>query len=866
MFQTNSADLSDAEHVDDIIFQSISAADAYIHLGQGDIDEIVSNMARVAHSQHLRFARMLVDETGRGIVEDKAVENIFASSGLEVKLQSILSVASVEECRVDGYQMIAEPIGVLAAFPPAAHPVVTIFLQAILSIKTRNPIVFSFHPSVWQSSLMAAQLMQKAAVDAGAPPHAIQWLAHESGQAVSGLLASTEISCILIDGDQSTLPSEYVANIPILGMGLMNTPCLIDRSADIERAATDVVSSKYFDNGLVSTAEQTVIISREVYFQTLDLMMQKSCYLVNEQEKEQLERLLFDAESGTPNPECSGLNAAVLAEMAGFSIPQQTKLILTEIGGIGVLHPLSRPKDVPVLSLLACESWYEGLCFCEALLEFSSSSHMAVLHARDKKLISEFASRLKVGHSLINRPATRGDFAEFTVFSGSKLTSAMEKQAGNLTTAPFCLDMLLSRRLVQQPKIRRREWKVPEKILYSPESIFHLQSINNMERTLIVTEKELVDSACMDQIMLCLNDKRSHVKSDFFCNTGEVASIATIEEGVRCIKQFRPTALLAVGNSCTMDIAKAMKYFYQRPDDSVSELLPDFSSADFPVCADANHVQQVILITVPVTPGTGAEMNGVVTLFNGNREQRRTLQSFDLLADVCLIDSSFARGVSRDEMAFTGMNILSYALEAYVSPLASDYSDSMAVNAIQLVFKYLATAVNGPHPVVAREKIYNAAAMAGMATSNAKTGLSQAMAHSLVAMFRLSPDVCANLILPHILEYNGVEDPSRYNPLTPDSRYCAHERYQEIAQKLGFPCKSPEQSVESLLSEIHSLQKELKLPRTINECGISEAEYLSKVTLMTDQVFEDHSTATNPRLPLLGEIETLFNALKLQTD
>jgi acetaldehyde dehydrogenase/alcohol dehydrogenase len=864
MFQTDSVNLCDTEHIDAIIFQSISAIDSYIHMEQSEIDKIVSHMARVAHSQHLRLARMIVDETGCGIIEDKAVENIFSSSGLEGKLRSISSVASIEEYHVEGYQMIAEPIGILAAFPPVTNSVATILFQAILSVKTRNPIIFSFHPSVWQSSLVAAQLMQEAASEAGAPAHTIQWLTSDSEQAVSGLLASPEISCILMDGDHSLLSSESFPNIPILGTGLVNTPCFIDRSADIERAATDVVSSKYFDNGLVSTAEQTVIICREIYFQTLDLMMQKSCYLANEQEKKQLEQLLFDSDTGIPHPECRGLNAVVIAKMAGFSIPAQTKLILVEIGGIGPLHPLSRPKDFPVLAVLACESWYEGLCFCEALLEFSSSLHMAVLHARDKKLVSEFASKLKVSHLLVNRPATRGDLAEFTVFRGGNLlTTTMEKQAGNIATAPFCLDMLLSRRMVLQPKIRRREWKVPENILYSPDSIFHLESINSMERTLIVTEKELVNSACMDQIILCLNNKKFPVKIDFFCNTEEVATIAAIEDGLQCIKQFRPTALLAVGNSCTMDIAKAMNYFYHRPDDSVSEVLPDFGSADFPDFADANQARQVILATVPVTPGSGAEMNGVVTLFNDSREKRCRLQSFDLIPDVCLIDSRLSLGANREEMALTGMNILSSALEAYVSPLASDFSDSMAVNAIQLIFKYLVTAVNSQHPMAAREKIYNAAAMTGMATSNAKTGLSLAMTHSLVAMFRLSPDVSANLLLPHIVKYNGVEDPTRYNPLTPGSRYCAHERYQEIAKHLGLSCSFPEQGVESLLSEIGQLQQELELPHTINAYGISEPEYLCKVKQMADQVFEDHSTATNPRLPLLGEIEALFNALRL---
>jgi acetaldehyde dehydrogenase/alcohol dehydrogenase len=861
MFHTDSVTLTDAERIDEIIFQSISAADSYLQMNQEEIDAIVGHMARVVRSHHLQLARMMVEETEAGIIEDKSCQIVNASHFLEQRLRDIVSVGTLYESNVDGCQIVLEPLGIVAAFPSPALSVATVILQAILSVKSRNPIVFCFPPSVSKSSQAVGKLLSDAAIEAGAPTQAIQWLPQDCENAESVLLQNPEVNCILVDGGSSFLSSDQLPDIPVLGTGIMNTPCLVDRTADIEQAATELVASRYFDNGLMPMAEQTVIISREVYFQTLDLMMQKNCYLVKEQEKEQLEQLLFDSGTGMPNSECTGRDAAHIAEMAGFSVPPETKLILVEISGIGTLYPLSRPKDTPVLSVLVCESSYEGLCFCEALLEFSTSSHIAVLYARNQDLMEEFTEKIRVNHALINRPASRGDIGEFSVSSYANLTNAANRQTGNPTTAPLCLETLLSRKVVQKSKIRKREWRVPEKVLYSPDSVLYLQSLDKMDRTLIVTEKELVDSVSMDTILSCLQGREHPVHTEIFCNTSDIADINTIEQGLLCMEQFRPTALLALGNACTMDIAKGMHFLHKKSDDSVLQSFPDFSSGDFPVCHEKSTGRQVSLITIATKLCVGSAMNGSVTLFSESRQQRRTLQSCALIPSVCIVDSSLSYGDSSEEMAYGGMNILSHAFEAYVSPLASDYSDSMAMNAIQLVFKNLIPAVTEKYPTGAVEKLYNASAMAGMASSNAKAGIGLAMSHSLVSCFKLSPDVGANLLLSHILEYNGVEDPTRYNPLMPGSKYIAHERYQEIAASLHLPHKSPEQSVESLVAEIRKIQSELGLSRKIGDLGIDADEYTRKVDVMSEEVFEDHSTATNPRLPRIGEIKTLFGKI-----
>jgi len=858
MFHPDSTNLTAVEQVDEIIFQAMSAQDAYQQMDQKAIDWTVSNMARVGAINHLNLAKQAVAETGRGIVEDKSTTNIFASSALEHKLQQIQTVACTENNEISGTQVFAEPVGILAAFPAPAYAGATILSQAILSVKTRNPIVFCLHPSILKTSEAAALLMKNAALDAGAPAHAIQWLQadHDS---IKALTKNPEISLILMDEDGLSLPEQVQREIPILGTGQINVPCFVDRSADIEKAATDIIASKHFDNGLFATAEQTVIISREVYFQTLDHFMQKSCYLASIQEKEQLERLLFDPDSGIENQECIGLNAATIANMAGFTVPAHTKLILTEIEGIGSSHPLSRSKAVPVLSLLAAESWYEGLCFCEAVLEFGSASHAAVLHARDKNLSEEFSTRLKVTQTIINQPATRGDLSALSVSPGNTLCSAGDRRAGNPTTALLSVDMLLHYKRVQNPNICLREWKTPEKVIFSQGCITYLQTLSGLERTLVVTEKELLESEQIDTVLDCLNNHKHVVKTEFFCKTKQVPNISSVEEGVQCMEKFRPTTILAYGKSATIDTAKAMRYFYQRPTMNFSNTPFHLHRADFPDCPSGPPQRQISLIALPATAEASLSSNSFATIFNNSREKRRTLHSCELIPDVTLIDSTFSLALSARETALIGMNILSHALEAYVSPLASDYSESMAMKAIRLVFEYLPETGYGKQ--VIREKIYHAASMAGMAAGNTKLGINSAMAHSISGSFRIPLNLASSVLLPHTIQYNGVEDPSRFNPLMPGSRYVAHERYQEISRTLGLPCKSPELGVESLVKAIASLQKELRLPQTFRDCDIDKQEYTAKVSSMAEQVFEDHATATNPRLPLIKEIIAIYDEL-----
>ncbi|HIP38914.1 MAG TPA: iron-containing alcohol dehydrogenase [Desulfocapsa sulfexigens] len=861
MLHTDSANLTDAERVDELIFQAMSAQDAYLQMDQQSIDWIVSNMARAGAAKHLFLAKKAVAETGRGIVEDVSVTNIFASSGLEQKLKNVKTVGIVEDNKISGQQLLAEPVGILASIPASEHPTATVLSQTILSVKTRNPIIFCFRSSVQSSSLAAAQLMQEAATDAGAPPFAIQWLSVSSEKSISALSKNPEISLILMDeNDCATESQQPFPEIPILGMGQVNTPCLIDRSADIEQAATDVIASKHFDNGLISTSEQTVIISREVYFQTLDLLMQKSCHLTSEQEKDLLEELLFDPETGVANPDCAGRDAVQLAKMAGFNVPKDTKLLLTEIGGIGVDFPLSRSKAVPVLSILAAESWYEGLCFCEAVLEFSSSTHTAVLHARDKNLAEEFSTKLRVTHTILNRPASCGDVCELITTTRNNITSAEDKQAGNPTTALLSVDMLLSCKLVQNAQIRLREWKIPEKILFSPGCINHLQALTGTERTLIVTEKNLMDNSHMDTVLKQLNSQSYPVQTDFFCETPALPTIDAIENGVRCMEQFRPTAILVIGDGATIEIAKAMRYFYQRPKSSFSHSSLNLHEADFPECQTKPPARQVSLISVPTTLAAGTEMYASVTIFDGNRDKRRTLHSCELLPDVTLVDSQLFPPADAKDFAVTGMTILSHAFEAYVSPLASDYSDSMAMKAILLIFSSLSKATL-QNQSVARDKVYNAASLAGMAVSNAKPGLNHAMVNSLGSMFRIPHGLANSLLLPRTIRYNGVENPSRFNPLMPGSRYIAHERYHDIARALGYDTNDPEKAVKFLVKEIINLQKELNLPLKVREFDISKEDYLVKVEQMAEQAFEDNSTVTNPRLPLIKEIVEMYNDL-----
>ncbi len=857
MFHPDSSNLTDAEQVEEVLFQAMSAQEAYLQLDQHSIDKIILNMARIGASRHLMLAKLAVADTRSGIVEDKSITTTFSCSGLEQKLKTVQTVGIIEENEITGSQIIAEPVGILASLPTAEHSTAITLFQSILSVKTRNPIVFCFQPSVQSSSQTAVELMMEAAQNAGAPRHAIQFLPNGSAKSIKALIEHPEISLILMDENTVSAPTP---DIPVLGSGRINSPCYIDRSADIEKAATDVIASRHFDNGLIPSSEQTVIISREVYFQTLDLLMQKSCYLTSEQEKTELEGLLFDRETGAENYECTGQSAVKIARMAGFTVPEQTKLLLTEIGGIGPAHPFSRGKTVPVLAILAAESWYEGLCFCEAILDFSSSADTAVLHARDRKLCDEFSSRINADHIILNQPATRGDLCPHTTSSGYGITRAGDKQAGPPATADISIEMLIHRKTIRKPVIRHREWKTPGKLLFTPNCSKHLQTLSGFSRTLIITKKELLDTDHIDSVLHYLGNQKQSVTTEFFCNTKRVVTIASIEEGIECMTSFRPTALLAIGEEVTIDTAKAMRYFYQNSGKSLPLSSPDLLSADFPDCLTSSPQPQVNLITIPTTPGAGFNINGFVTIFNDKHRGYRDFHSCELLPDITLIDADFAVAPKAKDIALTGLTIISRALEAYVSPLASDYSDAMALKAIHLIFEHLQEAVESLKSS-SREKLYNAAAMAGIAAGNAKSGLSHAMTQSLRSLFEIAENKAHSLLLPYIIQYNGVEDPSRFNPLMPGSRYVAHERYQDISRSLGLDCKSPEQGVESLIQAINTLRQTVGVPDRIRDYDIKRREYFDKTEQMAESAFENSSTATNPRLPLIREIIDIYDDL-----
>lgn len=856
MYHPDSHSLTDTEHVDEVMFQAMSAQDEYLHLDQNSIDKIVTHMAKIGESKHLSLAKQAVAETDRGILEDKSITNIFASSGFVKKLTHIQTVGLVKEDEINGYQSIVEPVGILASFPTPDLSIATTLFQSILSVKTRNPIVFCFSPSAHSSSESAVRLMQKAARDAGAPSFAIQWLPVCSPKTIDVLSKHPEINLILMDKDNS-LSSSTPPHVPVLGTGQINTPCFIDRSADMEQAVTDIIASRHFDNGLIPTSEQTLIISREIYFQCLDLLMQKSCHLVSEQEKLDLEELLFDEQTGIPNPECTGRSAVQLANMAGFTVPERTKLLISEIEGIGPNYPLSRSSAVPVLSIIAAESWYEGLCFCEAVLEFGSSSHTAVLHARDKGLCDEFSSKIHARHIILNQPATRGDICKLAVSTSNGITSADDRYVGNPGTAELSINMLLHHKMVQKMAIRRNEWKTSEKILFAQGCSKHLQTLPGLERTLIVTEKDLLDTDTIHSLLHNLKNQRH----DFFCNTERVVTVPSIEEGLQSMNSFRPTALLAIGKSATINTAKAMRYFYQRPEASLPRTPLDFSDTGFSSeCSTDLPQRQVSFISIPTTPNGGLETNGFVTIFDKNGRNHQTLHSSELLPEITLIDPDFSTPPEANDMAKTGMSILSHAIEAYASPLASNYSDSMAEKAIRLIFEYLPAAVKRKQ-LHTREKIYNAAALAGMAAENAKSGLTRAMAQSLTIACNIATDSAHSLLLPHIISYNGVETPSRFNPLMPESRYIAHERYQELARMLDLDCKSPEQGVESLVKAITTMQKNLHLPSSIHDFKITQEEYQAQVEQMAENAFVNHSSTTNPRLPLIQEIIDIYHRI-----
>lgn len=859
MTEVNKYDKKIPKIIESLVENSKNALKEMVKLDQEQVDFIVKEMALAGLANHMRLAKLAIEETKCGVYEDKVIKNLFATEYIYHSIKYQKTVGIIDENEEENYFEIAEPVGVIAGITPVTNPTSTTLFKCIIAMKTRNPIIFAFHPRSQNCSVESAKIMRDAAVRAGAPKHCIQWVEEPSIEATQALMKNDGISLILATGGSSMVKAAYSAGKPALGVGPGNVPCYIEKTADIKRAVTDLILSKTFDNGMICASEQGVIIDQEIYETVISYMKENNCYFLDEEEKKKLEQYIINEEKTGINPEIVGQFATTIAQRAGINVPENTKILVVEIEGVGPEYPFSREKLSPILACYKVKSSKEGIQRAVEMVNFGGSGHSAVIHSNDDKIINEFSLRVNTGRLIINQPSSHGAIGDIYNTSMPSLTLGCGSFGRNSTTANVTAVNLINKKRVARRRYNMQWFKIPEKIYFKPGSIQYLSKMNDISRAFIVTDEVMVKLGYVNKVLYYLRKRtgRNYVHSEIFDKVQPDPTVQTVLEGVDVINTFKPDVIIALGGGSVIDAAKAIWLFYEHPNTDFDDLRMKFMDIRKKVFKYPPLGNKAKLVAIPTTSGTGSEVTSFTVITDPEKEIKYPLADYELTPDVAIIDPDFVQSVPPQVTADTGLDVLTHAIEAYVSVMASDYTDALALKAIQLVFQYLPRVYENGADQIAREKMHNASCIAGMAFTNAFLGINHSLAHKLGGEFHIPHGRANAVLLPHVIRYNSLK-PSKFNAFPNYEHYIAHEKYAEIAKYLGLPAANIEEGINSLISAITDLLKKLKMPLSIKDCGISEEQFMNAIDELSDRAFEDQCTTSNPRMPLVSELKEIY--------
>ena len=844
-------------NVDELVIKAQGALQEYMEMNQEQIDSIVKAMSLAGLENQLYLAKLAVEETERGVVEDKVIKNIFATEYIYHSIKYEKTVGVVEENEYEGYSEIAEPVGVIAGVTPVTNPTSTTMFKAIISVKTRNPIVFAFHPSSQKCSVESARILRDAAVKLGAPQNCIQWIEDPSIDATRELMNHRGVSLILATGGSGLVRAAYSAGKPALGVGPGNVPCYIEKSADIKRSVNDLIMSKTFDNGMICASEQGVIVDQEIVESIIQYMKEMKSYFLSKEEISALEKTAVNPESGGISADIVGKSAHSIATMAGIEVDPHTKILVAELEGIGEQYPLSREKLSPILAFYRVKDYKEGIQRADQMVRFGGLGHSAVIHSNNDSVIEEFAREIKTGRLIINSPSTHGAIGDLYNTNIPSLTLGCGSFGKNSTTSNVTAVNLLNKKRVARRKVNMQWFKIPDKIYFEYGATQYLEKMPGINRAFIVTDKVMMEAGYVDRVLYYLRKRDKYVHSEIFADVEPDPSLDTVTRGLNLMRTFKPDVIIALGGGSPIDAAKAMWMFYEYPEVDFEALTYKFMDIRKRIYKIPRIGQKAKFVAIPTTSGTGSEVTSFTVITDKVSGVKYPIADYELTPDVAIIDPDYTLTIPPSVTADTGIDVLTHALEAYVSIMASDYTDALAMRAIQLVFKYLPLAYKNGGDKLAREKMHNASCIAGMAFTNAFLGVNHSLAHKLGGEFHVPHGRANGIFLPHVIRYNA-EIPTKVQTFPKYEHYIAHEKYVEVAMSLGLNFKSVDEGVEKLIEAVVGLIKELKLPLSISEAGVGKQEFEAKVKGMAENAFTDQTTTANPRLPLIEELEELY--------
>ena len=846
--------------IDGLVEKAQAALKEFLTLDQEQIDHIVHEMALAGLDKHQELARMAVEETGRGVYEDKVIKNMFATEYIWHDIKKEKTVGVLDENEMEGYVEVAEPVGVIAGVTPTTNPTSTTLFKSLIAVKTRNPIIFGFHPSAQKCSAEAARIVYEAAVKAGAPENCIQWIDTPSIEATGALMNHPGVATILATGGPGMVKAAYSCGKPALGVGPGNVPCYIEKSADLHRACTDLMMSKTFDNGMICASEQAVIVDKEIAKAFEDYMKANNCYFLNKEETEKLTKFMFpDPSKGVYGP-LVGKSANWIAEQAGLKVPEKTKILIAPISSPDENHPLAKEKLSPVLAYFVVNSKQQGFDYANKMLELGGLGHSAVIHTGDMKIADEYGVAMRVGRIIVNSPSSQGAIGDIYNTNTPSLTLGCGSYGKNSVSQNVTTVNLINKKRIAKRRVNMQWFKVPPRIYFEEDSIQYLEKMEGISRAFIVTDPMMVKLGNVDKVLYYLRKREEYCHSEIYSDVESDPSVECIMRGVKAMNAFQPDVIIAIGGGSAIDAAKGMWLFYEHPDTSFDGLRQRFLDIRKRAFKFPKLGTKTKLVAIPTTSGTGSEVTSFSVITdkkNGNIKY--PLADYSLTPDVAIIDPQFTWSMPKSIVADTGLDVLTHAIEAYVSTMANDYTDGLALHAIEMVFTYLEKSYNGDR--LAREKMHNASCIAGMAFTNAFLGLNHSMAHKLGGEYHIPHGRANAILLPYVIKYNATK-PTKFASFPKYKEYVADERYAKIARRVGLcSAKAPTQeAVDSLISAIEDLMRATERPLSISACGISEAEFMSKVEELSYKAFEDQCTTANPVYPLVSEIEELYKA------
>ncbi|WP_438433195.1 bifunctional acetaldehyde-CoA/alcohol dehydrogenase [Gorillibacterium sp. sgz500922] len=845
------------ETINKLVENAKKAQEAFMSMTQDQIDKIVQEMALAGLDQHMYLAKLAVEETGRGVYEDKITKNIFSTEYVYHSIKYDKTVGVIEENPYENYQKIAEPVGVVMGITPVTNPTSTTMFKALISIKTRNPIIFGFHPSAQKCSSEAARILYEAAVKHGAPEHCIQWIEKPSMEATNTLMNHPGIALILATGGAGMVKAAYSCGKPALGVGPGNVPCFIDKTAYLEQAVNDLILSKTFDNGMICASEQSVIIEEPVYEQVKRMMIAQGCYFLSKDEIPKLTAMALNVETCAVNPVIVGQPATKIAEMAGLNVPAGTKILVAEISGVGPKFPLSAEKLSPILAAYRVKNAQEGIERAAEVVAFGGMGHSSVIHSHDDAVIQAFSDRLQTGRIIVNSPSTQGAIGDIYNTNLPSLTLGCGSYGRNATSSNVTAVNLINVKRVAFRTVNMQWFKVPSKVYFEKGATQYLAKMPDISRVMIVTDPIMVKLGYVEKVEHYLRKRQTPVFIEVFSDVEPDPSTTTVDRGVDMMNRFQPDCIIALGGGSPMDAAKAMWLFYEYPDTDFHALKQKFMDIRKRIYKYPRLGKKAQFVAIPTTSGTGSEVTSFAVITDKNQGNTKyPLADYELTPDVAIVDPEFVYSLPKVAVADTGMDVLTHAIEAYVSVMANDFTDGLALKAIKLVFDNIEKSYLTADPD-AREHMHNASCIAGMAFANSFLGINHSLAHKWGAEFHTSHGRTNAILMPYVIKYNA-QKPTKFASFPKYTHFIADQRYAEIARFLGLPASTTEEGVNSLIEAIRNLNKKLGIEESFQQVGINAKDFEAKADYLADRAFEDQCTTANPKMPLVTELAQIY--------